>query len=744
VAVLGFKNLSRRPEAEWLSTALSEMLGSELGAGERLRTVPGENVARVKSELSIGDVDSLATDTLGRVRTLLGSDYLVLGSFTSLAGQIRLDLRLQDAAAGETVATLTETGTEGELFQLVARTGARLREKLGVTALGPDQALGARASLPANAEAARLYAEGLGRLRMFDALGARERLERALASDPTHALTHAALAEAWTELGYDGRAREAARQAFERSKALGREERLLVEARYRETTKEWDKAIDIYRALTRFFPDDLEYGLRLAAALEEGGRGRDGLAALAALRALPPPAGRDPRIDITESKLARSVAEHRRAADAAARAAAAAGAQGGRHLMAEARFQQGSALQNLGELDSAKTALEEAERMFAEKGDLRGRAGALNNLALVYVSRGDVARGAALFAEARELYDRIGNLSGAALMQGNLGAVRYMQGQVPQALAMWEQTLVSYRTLNDKQGAARMLTNLAAGLADTGRLPAARRRFEEALTAWRELGNKGGEAVTRGDLGRLLLRQGELAAAAATYDEGIALAREIGEKAQLATLLGGGAEVLAARGDAAGARRLQREALGLQEELGLKPDAALTRLALADLDLREGRAAEAEAAARAVIADAETAKSPAGPPTARLALARALAAQGRGAEARQAAEEARALASRAESAALRVAVEVGAATVEGTSDASAAAPAAARLERLHGEAARLGHVPLQLEARLGLAQVQRHLGEAGAAPRLRGLAAEARALGFQHLAAAAAEAAGAR
>src|SRR3984957_7722789 len=37
IAVLGFRNLSGRPEERWLSTALSEMLSTELVAGEKLR-----------------------------------------------------------------------------------------------------------------------------------------------------------------------------------------------------------------------------------------------------------------------------------------------------------------------------------------------------------------------------------------------------------------------------------------------------------------------------------------------------------------------------------------------------------------------------------------------------------------------------------------------------------------------------------------------------------------------------------
>ncbi len=48
------------------------------------------------------------------------------------------------------------------------------------------EAVSVRASLPSNREAARLYSEGLARLRVFDALEARDLLQRAIAADPKY------------------------------------------------------------------------------------------------------------------------------------------------------------------------------------------------------------------------------------------------------------------------------------------------------------------------------------------------------------------------------------------------------------------------------------------------------------------------------------------------------------------------------------------------------------------------------
>src|ERR1700674_1107113 len=123
VAVLGFKNLGSDKSQNWLSTALSEMLTTELAAGDKLRTVPGENVARAKAELAMSDAESLAAETLSKVRSILGTNLVVLGSYLDLDGQIRVDVRVQDAAAGETVAKFFQVGTEAQLFDLVRHLG---------------------------------------------------------------------------------------------------------------------------------------------------------------------------------------------------------------------------------------------------------------------------------------------------------------------------------------------------------------------------------------------------------------------------------------------------------------------------------------------------------------------------------------------------------------------------------------------------------------------------------------------
>ncbi len=210
VAVLGFKNLSGQPSEAWLSTALSEMINTELDGSEAVRAMPGEEVARARVEVGAGDFDHVKPETLRRLRTNLGSDLVLDGSYLALGGgdpnaQLRLDVRLSDQK-GATVISVSESGTETQLFSLVARVGAQLRARLGDRTPAEDRK--SRSSLPSNPEAARLYSEGLELLRQLDAASARERLTRAAALDPQNPFIHSELSAAEGTLGYEARSLE--------------------------------------------------------------------------------------------------------------------------------------------------------------------------------------------------------------------------------------------------------------------------------------------------------------------------------------------------------------------------------------------------------------------------------------------------------------------------------------------------------------------------------------------------------
>ncbi|MEZ5314398.1 MAG: serine/threonine-protein kinase [Thermoanaerobaculia bacterium] len=170
VAVVPFRNVAGREEFEWLSVGLAEMVSSELRAGEGLRTVPGDAVARAGLDLALGTGDEIPVEKLARLKTRLGADFVVTGSFTVLgsapAANVRLAVRAEDTWSHETLGEAVESGGEQELFDLVARVGTRLRQLMG-GAERRGRSSGEDAG-PRSPRAARLYSEGLVKLRAFE------------------------------------------------------------------------------------------------------------------------------------------------------------------------------------------------------------------------------------------------------------------------------------------------------------------------------------------------------------------------------------------------------------------------------------------------------------------------------------------------------------------------------------------------------------------------------------------------
>src|SRR5487761_1788518 len=524
VAVLGFKNLSGDVQESWLSTALSDWLNTELAAGNQLRTISAESVARMKMELSLTDVDSLDRQKLTLIRKNLGTDFVVVGSYAMLNdqsdGEIRLDLRLQNTRNGETVDAISETGTESHLFDLVSRAGQDLRSRLGIQTVTREEAAELATVLPASPQAARFYSEGVDKLRVFDALSARELLLKAVAAEPNYALSHAALSTAWSQLGYDKNAAVEAKKAFDLSSNLPRSERLLVEGRYRETSRDWGKAIEIYSALFEVFPDNLDYGLALASAQGFAGKWQDSLETVAALRQLPLPLRDDPRIDLAENRAAESLGDLSRAEASAARAAEKAQAIDASLLLAKARLAQAWAFENLGELDQVAGVVNQAKQLYVAAHDRRGVADAMTLDAITLEAEGNYLGAKKKYDESLAVFqkmgDELGDQDGVALAQNGLGNVFLSLGEHAQAKAMFSGALAICREIGDRDRAAVSLSGLGGALRIEGNIEGAEQADTQAKATFQAVGDRSEEAQSNLELAEISLDLGKDAQAAAS------------------------------------------------------------------------------------------------------------------------------------------------------------------------------------------------------------------------------------
>lgn len=598
IAVLGFKNSSQRQDAAWLSTALAAMLTTELSAGEELRTISGENVARAKNDLSLTDTDTFAHDTLLRLRQNLGTDLVLAGSYTDLGsksgGQVRVDFHIQDAATGETIASVAEIGTEGELFQLISHAGTDLRAKIGLNELSAVDQASVRASIPSTPQAATLYAKGLQKLSLYDAVAAKPLLERAVAADPKYPLAHSALAMAWAALGYDKKAADEAKTAFELSGSLSREERLLVEGQYRQLSKQWQLAIDIYHTVFGFFPDNLEYGLSLAAAQSAGGKPQEALNTLATLRKLPFPSGDDPRIDREESQAFNFLGDYKQQLAFARTTEQKAQIRGARLLIASAQLAKCYSLAALGTNKEARAQCEDAKKAYAAVGDRNGMAIATDFIAQTFFGDGNLAESKRLDQEALNIFRQTGNRRRAGTVLSHLANVTWQEGDLDGAMQGYSAALANFQEVEDRLNIAAARDNLGNVHYLKGDLRVSQDFFQEALAGFREVGSKTSVANALENLAAAISAQGDLEGARKMLDEAVAIDRKQGVKSEAAWGLIGLGDIDLAEGKLDDADRDYNEALSIRTEIGEKGTIAESQLALANLALERGHPAEIE------------------------------------------------------------------------------------------------------------------------------------------------------
>jgi tetratricopeptide (TPR) repeat protein/tRNA A-37 threonylcarbamoyl transferase component Bud32 len=502
-------------------------------------------------------------------------------------GHVQVDVQIEDTYSGQGMAAASAIGHHDDPFALV--------EQLTESLDGPVKRHAARRAAR-QAEAARWYDQGMARLRLEDCAGARPLFDRALAVDPRHALAHVARGRCWLLEGDAARAWQEANRARALSAGLDRERQLTVAGFGHEAAGQWPAAVATYTTLFEFFPDRVDHGLALVAAMEQAGRRRLVGPVLERLRALP---GReDPRIYLAEV-----------------------GTGCGRdELLAQARLARDKARSQGAEVLAAGAQLAEAWTLIRFSGCAEARP---------------------VWQEARRVFQRAGRPRDVLKLDRFESRCLREEGQVDQALEVAQRNLAAMRKLEDPDVTERGLRELAETLAALGRRSEARRYWEEALVLARNRDSYPGAALALDGLAALRASEGDLRGAIRFAQQAVesrapergedavllarqsayhleagelAEARDLAERALIAARLTRGpraveASLLASSAALQAAGRLDEARRAADESRRLVAPASLSelrveaQLELAEIDLAAGNPAAAAEAARAALPD---------------------------------------------------------------------------------------------------------------------------------------------
>lgn len=133
-----------------------------------------------------------------------------------------------------------------------------------------------------------------------------------------------------------------------------------------------------------------------------------------------------------------------------------------------------------GNRGAAIDVLEAAVAAASQAGSASAIAQALNVVAIVHQTGGDLDRAESMYTEARITAQSIGDAEALAMIDQNLGTVASIRGDLPRALRAFHLSLDGYRALGMRDQAAQVLNSIGLAYSDLGELDRAEKAYTEA------------------------------------------------------------------------------------------------------------------------------------------------------------------------------------------------------------------------------------------------------------------------
>jgi tetratricopeptide (TPR) repeat protein len=197
------------------------------------------------------------------------AEVIVLGSFSSLGGSLRIDVQLHDAGTGQPIATeRLVVDKPGDILTQIDLLSLKIAARLGAAPDGQQNKKGLAEVMTDNLQAYRCYSLAMGKAWALESTEAIALLERSLALDPQFAMAHARIGYVYINWGKPDKARPHLEKAFQISDRLTEKDRLLITAWYEIANLDYSGAIITFRKIIAQYPFEVEAYWRLSHLLQ--------------------------------------------------------------------------------------------------------------------------------------------------------------------------------------------------------------------------------------------------------------------------------------------------------------------------------------------------------------------------------------------------------------------------------------------------------------------------------------------
>ena len=164
IAVMPFDNGGsygqNKEDFDALSVGMQQMLTTELAANPALRVVDRSQIKGLLAEQDLGAAGRVDANTAAKIGKVVGAKYVVLGGFTDLYGDFRIDLRIVNVETSEIVKTEKVNGKREGLYGLVTSAATQVTKGVNLPAL-PKQVGQAHETRKVPTEAVTYYSRAL-------------------------------------------------------------------------------------------------------------------------------------------------------------------------------------------------------------------------------------------------------------------------------------------------------------------------------------------------------------------------------------------------------------------------------------------------------------------------------------------------------------------------------------------------------------------------------------------------------
>jgi tetratricopeptide (TPR) repeat protein/DNA-binding winged helix-turn-helix (wHTH) protein len=270
VAVMFFENESSSADIDWLREGLADMLITDLAQSKNLVVLSRQQLHVLLDRIGHKESEKIKLDEALDVANKSQAKVVILGSFSRLGEQIRIDVHLHDARDGQLLTA----------ERLVVDKPAEILTQVDLLSLKLASHLGAPAQTEANAsltdvmtnnlEAYRYYSLGVEKaqaMRNPEAIGL---LQKAIALDPQFAMAYARIGYAyavnWNRID---EGKPYLEKAFELSGRLSEKDKLYIRGWYAIVNFDFTRAIQSFREIVARSPLEVE-GYRSLGLLLQG------------------------------------------------------------------------------------------------------------------------------------------------------------------------------------------------------------------------------------------------------------------------------------------------------------------------------------------------------------------------------------------------------------------------------------------------------------------------------------------